>query len=117
MTKAGLQPEVGPSGPETWTNFKSLLVAGKMELPDRKPLVSALKRTQSFYSKTNTLSIAHERSEDGHGDEADAVARMVMMLSNAGWIPGSRRSAEEEAAARAQARRESEYDPLTYALV
>ena len=116
MQKAGLLPEVGPPAVEVWLNLKSIVVAEKIELPQRTPLTDAIKRTQGFYTKANNMSIVHERDDEGHGDEADALARMVMALSRAGWIPSHHLSGEEEAQAAAQARAEEEYDPLTYAL-
>jgi len=116
MRKIGLLPQISPSAPELYTNFKTLLVADKVELPERQPLILALKRTQSFYSRTNTLSIAHERTGEGHGDEADALVRMVMALSRANWIPSRRQTAEELAFEQQRNREIAEYDPLTFAL-
>ncbi len=60
-----------------FSNFKSLVVACKVQLPDNKELYSGLENTQAYYCKNNSLSIAHERSSQGHGDIADATVTSV----------------------------------------
>ena len=82
LKKLGLEVEIRPVLPVIYTNLKSLMLARQVELPEGKDLRKALKNTQSYYSKTNTLSIAHERSSQGHGDLADAVATAVFITSS-----------------------------------
>ena len=68
--------------PVVYTNLKSLVLAGNLLLPDTKPLRLGLLQTQAYYSKANTLSIAHERSATtGHADISDAVATAVYAVS------------------------------------
>ncbi len=48
-----------------------------VSLPISKELKDGLLSTQSFYSKSNSLSIAHPRTQSGHADLADAVTTSV----------------------------------------
>lgn len=82
LKKLGLEVEIRPPLPQIYTNLKSLMLARRVELPEGSDLRKALKNTQSYYSKTNTLSIAHERSSTGHGDAADAAATAIYITSS-----------------------------------
>lgn len=82
LKKLGLEVEIRPVLPVIYTNLKSLMLAKRVELPEGADLRKALKNTQSYYSKTNTLSISHERSSQGHGDLADAVATAIFITSS-----------------------------------
>ncbi len=77
LLKIGLVSEVRDSLPAVYSNFKRLLIAGKLELPDNKELRSGLQNTTAYYGKNNSLSIAHERTREGHGDLADATVTAV----------------------------------------
>ena len=63
--------------PIVYSNFKSLLNANKLVLPDNQELKSGLQNTQGYYGRSNTLSIGHLRDRFGHGDLADAVVTAV----------------------------------------
>jgi len=78
LNKLGLEVEVRPFMAEIYTNLKSLMIAGRIRLPDNPELKKALQNTQAFYGRNNTLSIAHQRSAAGHADLADAVATTVL---------------------------------------
>ncbi len=77
LQKIGLFSEVRESLPIVYSNFKSLVIAGKVQLPDNKELRSGLQNTQAYYGKNNSLSIAHERTSKGHGDLADSTITAV----------------------------------------
>ena len=77
LQKIGLISVVRESLPAVYSNFKRLLIAGKLELPDNSELRSGLENTQAYYGKNNSLSIAHERSKEGHGDLADATVTAI----------------------------------------
>jgi hypothetical protein len=81
LEKLGLEVEISPSMTDIYTNMKSLMIAGKLELPDHSGLKQGLFRTAGYFSKANNLTIAHERSSQGHGDEADAVGRAIYATS------------------------------------
>lgn len=82
LNKLGLEVEIRPSMAEIYTNLKSLMIAGKLRLPDNSDLRKALQNTQAFYGRNNALSIAHQRSAAGHADLADAVATSVWVKSS-----------------------------------
>ena len=77
----GFEVEVRDLLPPIYVNMKSLVIAGRLSLPDTKGLREGLLRTQAFYGRSNQLSIGHERSVEGHGDEADSVATAVWLAS------------------------------------
>lgn len=85
FTDIGLQVKFRESLPNVYQNFKSLLMAGCIKLPDMKSLRDGLTRTQAYYGRNNSLSIAHERTVSGHADEADAVVTAV-------WVASSKQS-------------------------
>jgi hypothetical protein len=78
----GLEVKVREPLPAVYQNFKSLLMAGCIKLPDVKSLRDGLARTQAYYGRNNSLSISHERSVAGHADEADAVVTAVWCASS-----------------------------------
>lgn len=80
--KAGLQVGTREPLPVIYANLKSLVIAGRIAMPDNPELKSGLTRTQAFYSRSNTLSIGHERDRFGHGDLADACATAVFGCSH-----------------------------------
>lgn len=82
LKKLGLDVEIRPALPQIYTNLKSLMLAGRVELPEGENLRKALKNTQSYYSKSNSLSIGHERGSTGHGDLSDAVATAIWIISS-----------------------------------
>ena len=68
--------------PAVYINMKSLVISRRVALPDTKGLREGLLRTQAFYGRSNQLSISHERTAEGHGDEADATATAVWLASS-----------------------------------
>lgn len=60
-----------------YVNFRMLVRAGKVSLPDTPTLRNGLMQTQAYYGKNNALSIGHERNIYGHGDEADSCVGAV----------------------------------------
>ena len=85
FTDVGLEVKVRETLPNVYQNFKSLLMAGLVKLPDTKSLKDGLVKTQAYYGRNNSLSISHERSVAGHADEADAVVTVV-------WVASSRQA-------------------------
>lgn len=81
LEKIGLEVFIRPSLPEIYVNLKSLVISGRLALPEHDGLKRGLAATQAYYGRSNTLSIAHERTKDGHGDEADAMATAVWAAS------------------------------------
>jgi len=77
LEKLGLEVTVRPSLPDVYVNFKSLVISGRVTLPINRELRDGLIQTQAYYSRSNTLSIGHERMSTGHGDLADAVVTGV----------------------------------------
>lgn len=67
--------------PPIYVNLKSLVISGRVFLPDTKGLREGLVRTQAFYGRSNQLSIGHERTAEGHGDEADSAATAIWLAS------------------------------------
>jgi hypothetical protein len=85
LENIGLEVKVRETLPNVYQNFKSLMMAGCVKLPDTKSLKDGLVRTQAYYGRNNSLSISHERSVAGHADEADAVVTAV-------WVASSRQA-------------------------
>lgn len=75
--KLGLEVKIRPTLPEIYVNFKSLVIANRVRLPINRELRDGLIQTQAYYSRSNTLSIGHERTSTGHADLADAVVTSV----------------------------------------
>jgi hypothetical protein len=80
--REGLAVEIRPLLPEVYINMKSLVISGSVLLPDHRGLRQGLLRTNAFYSRSNRLSIGHERSSEGHGDEADSAATAIFLASS-----------------------------------
>lgn len=81
LEKLGLEVQFREPLPVVYQNFKSLMLANGVRLPDEKSLRDGLSRTQAYYGRNNTLSIAHERTVSGHADLADAVVTAVWVAS------------------------------------
>lgn len=79
--RQGFEVEVRDLLPPIYVNMKSLVIANRVSLPDTKGLKEGLLQTVAFYGKSNKLSIGHERTSEGHGDEADSVATAVWLAS------------------------------------
>lgn len=79
--RQGFEVEVRDLLPPIFVNMKSLVIAGRVSLPDTKGLREGLLRTQAFYGRSNQLSIGHERSVEGHADEADSAATAIWLAS------------------------------------
>jgi hypothetical protein len=77
LQKLGLVVKIRELLPVVYSNFKSLLLASKLILPDNKELHSGLVNTQAYYGRGNTLSIAHPRDRFGHADMTDAVVTAI----------------------------------------
>lgn len=114
LEKLGLEVEVRENLASVYSNLKSLVIAGRVELPDNVAMKTGLIRTQAFYGRGNTLSIAHERSTSGHGDEADAVATAVWEASKEQRGPVL--SEHEKRLLDLQQAKRNNYDPLTWGL-
>lgn len=80
--RQGFEVTVRDLLPPIYVNMKSLVISGSLSLPDVKGLREGLLRTVAFYGKSNKLSIGHERTSEGHGDEADSAATAVWMASS-----------------------------------
>lgn len=79
--RQGFEVTVRDLLPPIFVNMKSLVIAGRVSLPDTKGLKEGLLQTVAFYGKSNKLSIGHERTQEGHGDEADSCATAIWMAS------------------------------------
>lgn len=83
LEKIGLASELRPQLPVVYVNGKRLVMAGKLKMPTNKSLRLGLLRTQSYYGRNQSLSIAHERTtEFGHSDICDATMSAVWAASN-----------------------------------
>ncbi|MBA7496322.1 hypothetical protein ES702_06921 [subsurface metagenome] len=81
LRKVGLSVQVRPNLPVCYQNLKSLMLASKVLLPDTIEVKEALMNTQGYWSRSNALSIGHERNSQGHADIADALATAVWKAS------------------------------------
>ncbi len=82
LKKIGLEVNIRPSLAEIYVNIKSLMLGNRLYLPDNQAIKRAFLNCQAYYGKNNTLSIAHERSREGHSDEADAISTSVFSSAN-----------------------------------
>lgn len=73
LNENGIELEIRDMLPAVYVDFKTLVVSGKIAMPDDNSLRMSLMRTQAYYGRSNTLSIGQERSKQGHGDLANAV--------------------------------------------
>ena len=69
----------------------SLLISERIQLPDNSELKEGLLSTQAYYGRNNSLLIAHERTSQGHGDLADAVASASFLTSTPPSKPKSQK--------------------------
>lgn len=74
LRKINLFVNIRPTLAEIYVNIKSLMLGGRLYLPDNKAIKKAFLNTQAFYGRNNALSIAHTRDSEGHGDEIDAIS-------------------------------------------
>lgn len=79
--RQGFEVHVRDLLPPIYVNLKSLVISGRVSLPDTKGLREGLLRTQAYFGRSNQLSIGHERTAEGHGDEADSAATAVWLAS------------------------------------
>ncbi len=79
--RQGFEVTVRDLLPAIYVNLKSLVISGRVSLPDTKGLREGLLRTQAYFGRSNQLSIGHERTAEGHGDEADSAATAVWLAS------------------------------------
>jgi len=84
LEKIGLVVSIRPSLAEIYINLKSLMIGGKLYLPDSEGIKRAFLNTQAYYGKNNQLSIAHERIEGSHSDDADAIATSIFEIVGEG---------------------------------
>lgn len=80
--RQGFEVTVRDLLPPIYVNLKSLVISNRVSLPDYKGLREGLLRTVGYYGKSNKLAIGHERTSEGHGDEADSAATAVWMASS-----------------------------------
>jgi len=81
LSKKGLRFTVSERMPVVYSNLKTLVLMGRLLLQDNPNLRKGLFTTQAYYGKSQTLSIGHERTSEGHSDSADATARAVFYAS------------------------------------
>lgn len=79
--REGFETTIRDLLPPIYVNMKSLVISGNVFLPDTKGLKEGLLQTVAFYGKSNKLSIGHERTASGHGDEADSAATAIWLAS------------------------------------
>ncbi|MBA7529494.1 hypothetical protein ES705_21692 [subsurface metagenome] len=78
--KINLEIETRSTLAEIYVIMKSLIMQGKLNLPDRADLKSGMRNTLAVYNKSNQLSIYHERGREGHADELDSVACTISAI-------------------------------------
>jgi len=81
LNRIGLEVELRPSLAEVYSNFKSLAIMKRVNIPVLKDLREGLLNTQGYFSRSNTLSIGHERTLEGHADMADAGVSSIFFSS------------------------------------
>lgn len=81
LNRIGLEAELRPSLAEVYSNFKSLAIMKRVNIPMLKELGQGLLNTQAYFSRSNTLSIGHERTLEGHSDMADASVSSLFFSS------------------------------------
>jgi len=77
LEKRGLNVLASERLAVVYTNLKTLVLARRVFMPDHPSLRGSLLKTQAFFSKSNNLTVGHERTREGHGDLANAVARAI----------------------------------------
>lgn len=83
LNENGIELEIRDMLPAIYVDFKTLVVSGKIAMPDDGSLRTSLMRTQAYYGRSNTLSIGQERSKQGHGDLANAIVTAASDASKA----------------------------------
>lgn len=83
LNENGIELEIRDMLPAVYVDFKTLVVSGKIAMPDDGSLRTSLMRTQAYYGRSNTLSIGQERTKQGHGDLANAVVTAAADASKA----------------------------------
>jgi hypothetical protein len=73
LKKIGLFVNVRSNLASIYVNIKSLMLGNRLFLPDNQGIKRAFLNTQAYYGRNNQLSIAHERIDNSHSDEADAI--------------------------------------------
>ena len=81
LEKIGLEASIRPNLAEIYVNMKSLMLGNRLYLPDNPGLKKALLNTQAYFGRNNALSIAHERIDNSHSDEADAIATAIFKIT------------------------------------
>jgi len=84
LEKIGLEVSTRPNLAEIYANMKSLMLGNRLYLPDNPGLKKALTNTQAYFGRNNALSIAHERIDNSHSDEADAIATAAFEIGKDG---------------------------------
>lgn len=87
LEKIGLEVMIRLSLAEIYVNIKSLMLGGRLYLPDNQGIKRAFLNTQAYYGRNNALSIAHERDSEGHADEADAITTAVYEATQEETMP------------------------------
>jgi len=77
FNKINIDIDIRPSLAEVYVSLKSLIMQDRLSLPDRADLKAGMRNTIAIYTKSNQLSIFHERGPEGHADELDATASAV----------------------------------------
>jgi hypothetical protein len=110
LNENGIELEIRDMLPAVYVDFKTLVVSGKIAMPDDNSLRTSLMRTQAYYGRSNTLSIGQERSKQGHGDLANAVVTAAADCSkDPGYIL-------EPVGAGVDRRDDGEYDVMRFGL-
>ncbi|MBA7528326.1 hypothetical protein ES705_20509 [subsurface metagenome] len=102
--KINLEIETRAGLPEIYVIMKSLIMKDKLNLPDRADLKAGMRNTLAIYSKSNSLSIYHERGSEGHADELDScctcISAIMQKLGGSGvrcrWISNDEEEEEED---------------------
>lgn len=115
LRKIGVEPVLAPVDIEVWLNFKSLLTSKKITMPDDPELTQGLKDTKKAYGTSQKPRIVRQRSRQGHGDKAEAVAKAIWASSQNFY--GARPQSQEEMMEEAHRRREEEeYNPVRWGM-
>lgn len=78
--KINLEIETRASLPEVYVIMKSLIMKDKLNLPDRADLKAGMRNTLAVYSKSNALTIFHQRGQEGHADELDSCCTCISAI-------------------------------------
>jgi len=78
--KINIEIETRAGLPEVYVIMKSLIMKNKLNLPDRADLKAGMRNTLAVYSKSNALTIFHERGSEGHADELDSCCTCISAI-------------------------------------